>query len=74
LLKEIRDRLPEPRNAPIAESDATETGVCAAAPAESWERDENRPEACAEKNEDPMNDETGNDEPSGPGNQAPTES
>jgi hypothetical protein len=73
LLKEIRDRLPEPQNPSLNGSDAAEPIASATAPAEGWERDENAPAECAEKTDAPMNEETGNDELPNPGNEAPPE-
>ncbi len=73
LLKEIRDRLPEPQNPPLTGSDAAEPVASAIAPAEGWERDENAPDACVEKADGPVNDENGNDESLSPGNEVQPE-
>jgi hypothetical protein len=49
LLKEIRDRLPEPRNAPAAENEAAETAFESLPGAENWEGEEMAPPPVIDK-------------------------
>jgi hypothetical protein len=53
LLKEIRDRLPEPHFAPQTEGDCPEPQCEMQPPSESWDKDENARESDEKVNESP---------------------